>query len=128
MPSAQSSFVWYELMTNDVAAAKTFYAKVVGWNTQDVPMPGMTYTLLRMGETQVGGLMALPQAAREGGMRPCWVSYISVDDVDGAASKVQGLGGKIFGAPTDIPNIGRFAFVADPQGAVSAIFKESQRH
>jgi uncharacterized protein len=56
-------------------------------------------------------------------MRPCWGSYIGVDDVDGAASKVQGLGGKTFVAPTDIPNVGRFASVADPQGASFNLFK-----
>jgi hypothetical protein len=61
MALTQSSFVWYELMTSDVAAAKAFYAGVVGWTTEDMPMPGMTYTLLRMGASQVGGLMALPK-------------------------------------------------------------------
>jgi uncharacterized protein len=126
MPGTQSSFVWYELMTTDAAAAKTFYADVVGWKTQDVPMPGMTYTLLLMGETQVGGLMTLPQEARQAGMRPCWVSYIGVDDVDGAASKMQGLGGKIFREPSDIPGIGRFAVAADPQGAGFNLFKPLQ--
>src|SRR5216684_5280180 len=93
MPGAQSSFVWYELMSSDVAAAKAFYAKVVGWNTQDMPMPGMTYTVLRIGETQVGGMMTLPKDASDAGMRPCWVSYIGVDDVDSAAAKLRGLGG-----------------------------------
>jgi uncharacterized protein len=126
MAGVQSSFVWYELMTSDVAAAKVFYANVVGWSTEDVPMPGMTYTLLRMGDAQVGGLMALPREACDAGMKPCWVSYIGIDDVDRAASKVQGLGGKIFGEPADIPNVGRFAVVADPQGASFNLFKPTQ--
>jgi predicted enzyme related to lactoylglutathione lyase len=126
MAGAQNSFVWYELMTSDAAAAKAFYADVVGWNTQDVPTPGMTYTLLLMGETQVGGLVALPQEACQAGVRPCWVSYIGVDDVDSAALKAQSLGGKILRAPADIPNIGRFAFVADPQGTGFNLFKPLQ--
>lgn len=126
MTGAQSSFVWYELMTSDVAAAKAFYAGVVGWKTEDMPMPGMTYTLLRMGEVQVGGMMPLPKDASDAGMRPCWVGYIAVDDVDGAATKVQGLGGKIYVAPTDIPGVGRFAVAADPQGANFNLFKPLQ--
>jgi len=126
MTSAQCSFVWYELMTSDVAAAKAFYAMVVGWDTQDVPMPGMTYTLLRAGGTQVGGMMALPETACAAGMKPCWAGYIGVDDADSAASKVQRLGGKILKAPTDIPNVGRFAVASDPQGASFNLFKPAQ--
>src|SRR6202795_66411 len=117
MASTQSSFVWYELMTSDTVAAKAFYSKVVGWNTQDMPMPGMTYTLLSAGNTQVGGLMALPQEACDAGIKPCWVGYIGVDDVDGAAAKVRKLDGTILKGPADIPNVGRLAVVADPQGA-----------
>jgi len=126
MAGAQSSFVWYELMTSDVAAAKAFYAKVVGWSTQDMPMPGMTYTLLRIGDTQIGGLMALPKDAGGAGMKSCWVGYAGVDDADTAAAKVKRLGGKILLPPTDIPNVGRFAMVADPQGASLNLFKPSQ--
>ena len=126
MTSKQSSFVWYELMTSDVAAAKAFYAGVVGWKTEDMPMPGMTYTLLHMGAVQVGGMMTLPKDACDAGMRPCWVGYIGVDDADAAATKVQGLGGKIYVAPTDIPGVGRFAVAADPQGASFNLFKPSQ--
>ena len=101
-------------------------AGVVGWNTQDMPMPGMTYTLLQMGETQVGGLMALPKDASEAGMRPCWVGYVGVEDADRAASRVTELGGKILMPPTDIPNVGRFAAVTDPQGAAFNLFKPTQ--
>jgi predicted enzyme related to lactoylglutathione lyase len=126
MAGSQSPFVWYELMSSDVAAAKAFYVKVVGWNTQDVPMPGMTYTLLSIGNTQIGGLMALPKEASTAGMKPCWVGYVEVDDADGAAAKVKQLGGKILGAPMDIPNVGRFAMVTDPQGAAFNLFKPAQ--
>lgn len=126
MAGAQSSFVWYELMTTDVAAAKAFYTGVVGWSTEDMPMPGMTYTLLRMGQAQVGGLMAVPKEARDAGMRPCWVGYVGVDDADRAAAKVKQIGGKVLMEPTDIPNVGRFAAVTDPQGATLNLFKPSQ--
>jgi uncharacterized protein len=126
MAGKQGFFVWYELMSSDVTAAKAFYGKVVGWVTQDMPMPGMTYTLLLANTTQVGGLMSIPKEASAAGMRPFWGAYISVSDCDAAASKVQRLGGKVHAPPTDIPNIGRFALVADPQGAVFNLFTPQQ--
>jgi uncharacterized protein len=126
MAGTQSSFVWYEFMSGDVAASKAFYTKVVGWNTEDMPMPGMTYTLLRMGDTQVGGMMTLPKEAGDAGMRPGWLGYIATDDTDRAAAKVKQLGGKILMPPTDIPNVGRFAMAADPVGAAFYLFKAAQ--
>ncbi len=126
MAGAQNPFVWYELMTGDTAGAKAFYSKVVGWKTQDMPMPGMTYTLLHAGDTQVAGLMALPKDAADAGMKPCWVGYVGVDDADTAAARVKKLGGTILKAPADIPNVGRFAVVSDPQGAAFNLFKPSQ--
>lgn len=125
MAAAQSSFVWYELLSDDVAAAKSFYAHVVGWNMQDVPMPGMTYTVLRAGVTQVGGLMASPAAASDGN-KSGWFGYVGVHDADSAAAKVKRLGGAVLKEPADIPKVGRFAVVADPQGAVFNVFKPAQ--
>ena len=71
-------FVWYELMSTDVSAAKSFYGKVLGWTTEDVPMPGMTYTLAKAKDLQVAGLMALPKEACDAGMRPCWMGYVAI--------------------------------------------------
>jgi predicted enzyme related to lactoylglutathione lyase len=116
-------YVWYELMTSDVAAAKTFYGRVLGWTAEDVPMPGMTYTLVKANDMQVAGLMMVPKEARDAGMKPCWVGYIAVPDVDQGAKKVASLGGKVLREPTDIPGVGRFAVVADPQGVVFQLFK-----
>ena len=57
MADSHGRFVWYELMTTDMEAARTFYADVVGWGTQDASMPGMAYTLFTAGGTSVSGLM-----------------------------------------------------------------------
>lgn len=126
MSSAHGRFVWYELMAGDTAAAKSFYAAVVGWNLQDVPMPGATYTLLKTGEAEIGGLMLLPPEARQAGVQPCWVAYIAVDDVDAAAAQLRQLGGKVHRAAADIPGVGRFAVVADPQGAAFHLFRAAE--
>jgi predicted enzyme related to lactoylglutathione lyase len=126
MSAKPSSFVWYELLSTDVAAAKAFYGPVIGWNIQDVPMPGMTYSLIFAGMTQVGGMMALPKDALDAAMKPFWAPYIEVDECDASASALQRLGGKIHLPPTDISNVGRYAVAADPQGAMFNLFKPQQ--
>ena len=115
-------FVWHELMTTDAAAAARFYGDVVGRPARDSGMPGMEYTLLHAGERQVAGLMAMTPAAKAGGAPPGWSGYVAVDDVDAAAAKAVSLGGSVCMPPMDIPGVGRFAVVADPQGAVIALF------
>ena len=116
------SFVWYELMTTDPAGAKAFYRKVVGWEMQQFG-GGHDYTVLDAGDGQVGGIMALPAEARETGLKPCWMGYIGVDDVDAVADRIKKAGGAIHRAPEDIPGVGRFAVVADPQGAAFMLLK-----
>ena len=116
-------FVWYELMTTDMEAAKAFYAKVMGWGAQDASTPGMAYTLFTVGEASVSGLMDLPEDARKMGAEPRWIGYVGVDDVDAAADRIKRLGGAVHVPPTDIPDISRFSVVADPQMATLALFK-----
>ncbi|WP_428558798.1 MAG: VOC family protein [Solidesulfovibrio sp. DCME] len=116
-------FSWNELMTTDVEGAKAFYAALLGWNLEDKPMPemGMTYTLAKVGDAPVGGIMAMPPEA--GTMPPIWGSYVSVADVDAAAQKAVELGGKVYKEPTDIPGVGRFCVIGDPQGAFLSLIK-----
>ncbi|MBV8450022.1 MAG: VOC family protein [Hyphomicrobiales bacterium] len=123
MPSSHGKFVWYELMTTDPKSAEDFYSSVVGWDPKDSGMPGMSYTILSAGQTPVGGLMQIPQEAASNGARPAWGGYIAADDVDQYADKVKKAGGTVHRGPADIPKVGRFAVVADPQGAVYMLFK-----
>lgn len=125
MAISHGSFVWYELMTTDAAAAEAFYRDVVGWKTRDAGMPGMAYTLLEVAGAPVAGLMTLPAEAAQSGARPGWIGYVAVDDVDAAAKSFAAAGGTIYRAPDDIPGIGRFAVAADPQGAVICLFRGS---
>jgi predicted enzyme related to lactoylglutathione lyase len=119
-------FVWYELTTTDMEAAKAFYAEVVGWGTRDASMPGMPYTVFTAGEASVSGLMDLPKDARKLGERPSWIGYVSVNDVDATAGRIKHLGGAVHVQPQDILNISRFSVVADPQMATLALFKWQQ--
>jgi hypothetical protein len=118
---ALGRFVWHELHTGDRPAAAKFYAQLLGWQTRDVPMgPGEPYTLCLLGDNDFAGITKSMAPAN---VPPHWLPYIGVEDVDAAAAKIQGLGGKLLMPPMDIPNTGRFAAVADPQGAAFAIYK-----
>ncbi|MXN63366.1 VOC family protein [Stappia sp. GBMRC 2046] len=126
MSMKSGSFVWYELMTTDADAAAGFYSRVVGWTAEDSGMTaatGMEYTILKAGETPVAGLMKQPEEVRETGAPPFWLGYIAVDDVDAYAERIEAKGGSVHRAPSDIPDVGRFAVVADPHGAKFCLFK-----
>ena len=123
MTDPASRFVWYELITTNTGSARLFYGSVVGWGTRDASQPHMDYTLFTVGEAPVGGLMDVPEQARKVGVRSSWIGYISVADVDQAAEKVSSLGGTIHVQPADIPEVGRFAVVSDPQGCTFTLFR-----
>jgi len=109
------AFSWNELITTDPKAAAEFYAKLFGWNSEVMHMECMDYTIVKVGDRQIGGLMAAPEGAPTG-----WKCYVTVDNIDETAKLAESLGGKICVPPTDIPNVGRFAILVDPQGAVIA--------
>jgi len=112
-------FSWFELQTTDVGAAKGFYSALFGWTTKEMAMPGMPYTVVSAGAEEVAGMMAIPPEAK--GMPPNWGVYISVDDVDALVKRAAGLGATALVPPTDIPTVGRFAVLKDPQGAVFSV-------
>ena len=116
-------FVWYELLTTDSDAARDFYTKVVGWGTTIWKNDANDYVMWTVGEQPIGGVMKLPEEALAQGARPLWLPYVQVPEVDASNDQAVGLGAKSLVAPTDIPTIGRFAMLADPQGATFAIFK-----
>ena len=113
-------FVWHELMTTDPQSAAAFYAGVFRWKAQPSSVPG--YTLWMSGEVGVGGLMAQPEETRMAGMPPSWLAYLGTPDVDATVQAAQRLGGRVVKDAVDIPAVGRFAVLADPQGAVFAVF------
>ncbi len=125
MARAHGRFVWYELMTTDVAGAQDFYTRVVGWTAVDSGMPGMDYTIFKAGEAGVAGMMAQPEAVRATGAPPGWLGYVYVDDIDAMTERLAAAGGTVHRPPTDIPEVGRFAVVADPHGAVFCLFRDT---
>src|ERR1051325_4332167 len=116
------SFVWCELLTSDTKAAESFYKKVVGWTAKPFGPDG-SYTVFNNSlNSGVGGVMNLPDSAKQMGMPPHWMMYVGTPDVDETAQRVTYLGGKIHKQPEDIPTVGRFAAVQGPFGASFAIF------
>jgi hypothetical protein len=116
-------FVWYELTTPDVEAARKFYPPITGWGTQQFDKD---YTMWTTRGVPFAGIFHLGPEQRQKGIPPNWMPYIDVDGVDALAKKVTSLGGKVVHGPQDIPGTGRFAVVQDPQGAVFGIYKSNR--
>ncbi len=117
------TFTWRELMTPDVDKSRRFYGELLGWTTKTVPMRESSYDLVENGPAgdQVGGMMPFSKE----GVPPCWMSYVSVEDVDASAKVVTGGGGNMVVPPQDIPDVGRFGVAMDPQGAGMVLFRSA---
>ncbi len=113
------AFSWCELMTTDLNGAKEFYAKLLGWQMVEQPIQGMMYTVVSADGQQVGGIMGMPEKMEK--TPPSWGTYVTVENVDQTAQQAKALGGKVLIPPTEIPDVGRFALVQDPQGATLSV-------
>ena len=116
----RGQFVWHELMTTDTEAAAAFYSKVVGWSIKQWAEDS-DYTLFMTPEGAMAGLMLLPEEAKAMNVPPNWMTYIGTPDVDETARLATQLGGEVLRAPDDVPDVGRFAMLADPQGAAFGV-------
>jgi predicted enzyme related to lactoylglutathione lyase len=120
-------FVWYEQLAKDPEKAIDFYTSVVGWKTQPFNEGEDEDYVMWVGEQgPLGGVMRLPDEAAKMGTPPHWMAHVQVENVDATASQIKKLGGKIYKEPTDIPSVGRFAVIGDPQGASLSIFTPSE--
>src|SRR5689334_3221546 len=122
--NSDSGFIWYELLTPDADGAKAFYDSVIGWTIEAQSNFPNGYRMIgRSDGKAAGGLLPLTDEMQQHGARPTWLGYLYVDDVDASVAAIEQDGGNTYLAPFDIPNIGRVAMVADPQGAVFYIMK-----
>ncbi|HEX8691161.1 MAG TPA: VOC family protein [Longimicrobium sp.] len=113
---------WNELGTADPARARDFYTSLFGWGAQEMETVA-PYTMFAQGEQMVGGMYQLSPDMQ---MPPCWLPYFAVDDADATAERVRELGGQVLMGPEDIPGIGRFVLIQDPQGAFFYVIKLAQ--
>lgn len=126
-PPMANAWAWHELMVKDVAAARSFYGALLGWKAEVMPMPSGPYTIFSHDGAGVGGCMAIPSAPDGKPVcPPNWLVYVGVADVDATARKAVSLGGKVSAPPMDIPGVGRFAVLEDPDGATFAVFRSSR--
>jgi len=114
------TFAWVDLATSDVAAARSFYGALFGWTTEDDP-GGTAYTICRLGDDAVCGLVALSAGL------PQWTSFVSVEDAGVAADRAVALGGSTIVGAFDVADYGRTAVLADPQGALFAVWQPGSR-
>lgn len=116
-----NALCWHELVTRDAASSSDFYSKVFGWRPKPrLNMPMACIEFLLNGQVAGGMLTLLPEMVD---LPPHWMTYFAADDCDAKVKKAQSLGAKIITPPQDIPNVGRYAIVADPQGTIFSIIK-----
>jgi predicted enzyme related to lactoylglutathione lyase len=117
--TGEGVFVWDELGTTDVDGAQRFYEDVFGWTTKEMGEEYGGYRIFHRGDAQIGGLMA----NQDPSIPAAWTPYVAVDDPDKTCSKAKELGAGVIVEPMDVPNVGRFAILKDPQGAVFGIIR-----
>ena len=115
-------FIWYELTTPDVDGAQKFYPRFTGWGTLPFDAEYMMWTTEGV---PFAGLSRLPEAMATEGVPPNWLAYVEADDVDLTVKKAEAIGAKLVTGPGDIPGAGRYAVLADPQGAMFGVYKST---
>lgn len=119
-------FLWHELMTTDPVAAREFYTKSLGWGVVPGNIPGMDYNMWTTGRGPVGGVMQLPVEAQKMGAPTHWIPYVGSADIKASVDLATSLGAHTYVPVTEIPEVGWFAVLADPQGATFAIYQPGE--
>ena len=122
MAHLPGKFVWFEHVSNDIAAARAFYEKLFDWNSEAMAMQGTDpYVMIHNGEPAIGGY-----AKARPGAPTRWMSYLSVQDVDSSYKAALAAGAKSAVAPIDYAGAGRMATIADPTGGVFSLWRGTQ--
>ena len=117
------AFSWSELTTSDPGKATEFYGTLFGWKVENMDMGTGPYYVVKVGETGVGGIMGFPPGVE--GVPPNWCPVVTVKDVDETARQCTSMGGKVLAGPLDVPTVGRYAVLQDPQGAAISVITYS---
>jgi uncharacterized protein len=117
----EGAVCWNELATSDEKAAREFYKTLFRWDHEIMPNPKFEYIVFKNQEQSAGGMFQITPEMK--GLPPSWFVYFAVGDCDETVQKAQSSGAKVMVPPEDIPNIGRFSILSDPQGAAFAVIK-----
>lgn len=112
---------WTELLTTDTEKAEAFFSQVFGYSTEHQQMGPTEYILFKVGDKEAAGMMQI--APEWGEVPPHWMVYFVVDDCDAMVDKATQMGAHVLVPPQDIPEVGRFATLTDPQGASFSIIQ-----
>jgi uncharacterized protein len=115
-------FVHVELMSTDVGKSKSFYEELFDWELQDMSMPDMNYTIIKVGEGTGGGMMKNPMP----GASSMWMPYVLVDDLKAVTGKARSLGAKVLKDITEVPNMGSFSVITDTTGAMFGLWESKK--
>jgi predicted enzyme related to lactoylglutathione lyase len=121
MDSTHGMIWWSELMTRDVAAARSFYEALAGWRFSAVPMGEDTYHIASRNGVPIAGIMDMGKMLGAENLPPHWFTYIAVDDVDAAVAATRAAGGSVMKDVFEVPGTGRIAIITDPAGAALGI-------
>jgi predicted enzyme related to lactoylglutathione lyase len=122
--SVHGTLCWADLSTSDPGSAQKFYSALLGWQFEKGEKDDSGYLHIKNGEHFIGGLP--PAKYKQPGTPPHWLAYFLADDVDATANKAKEMGAKLFVPPMTMEGVGRMSVMADPQGAVFAIFKSAR--
>jgi uncharacterized protein len=124
---APGTFCWADLTTTDQAAAKSFYAALLGWEAEDMPVgEDYVYSMQRIDGKEVAAIAPQPEQQRDAGAPALWNSYVAVDSADDAAARAAELGASVHAPAFDVMESGRMAVIQDPQGAYFMVWQASQ--
>jgi predicted enzyme related to lactoylglutathione lyase len=122
--AGDNTFCWADLSTPDPERASKFYAELFGWSMIKDEKDSSGYIHIKNGENFIGGIP--PAAHRNPNAPPHWLIYFQVASPENAIAKTTQLGGKILMPARQMENVGTWSIVADPQGAVFALFKSAR--
>jgi len=113
-------FAHIELTTDNLKAAQKFYSKVFAWKLSD--MPGMSYTMIDVGQGVGGGMQSKPMPEAPTG----WMPYVQVDDVKASIAKAAKAGATVMLPYQEVGEMGAIGVFSDPNGAVIGVWESKQ--
>jgi uncharacterized protein len=117
--SSVGKFVWHEQVSLEPTQAQAFYTQLFGWEIESFKPGDLDYTMISSGGQSHGGF----SKALEGAPPPHWLSHVRVENLDETIEKAKRAGGKIAAGPFEMPEVGRTAIIADPQGAYISAYE-----
>jgi hypothetical protein len=116
---APNTVAWFQIGTDDPAAAREFYGGLFGWSFASDPSSGPGYDLASYAgaANPAGGIMQT-----SGGSENHATFLVLVEDVAAVCARTEQLGGKVLNPPTTTPNGLVFADLLDRSGNRFGVF------